>query len=176
MRRIGWQLPLTLGIGVLAAVAIGPVVAVIPALYLAAVTPELVRIDLAQHRLPNRLVVPGIAIGLAAAAGSWLTTGAPPVVPLVAGVAFAGVLFLFALADGMGMGDVKLAAVIGLASPTVVIAIGAPILAFLLGGVVGVVVLLRRGRGTRIAFGPFLLAGYAAALAVAITGRLFEAS
>jgi leader peptidase (prepilin peptidase)/N-methyltransferase len=168
MRRIGWQLPLALGIGVLAVVTIGPVVAAIPALYLAAVTPELVRIDLSQHRLPNRLVVPGIAVGLAAAAGSWLTTGVPPVVPLVAGIAFAGALFLFALADGMGMGDVKLAAVIGLASPTAVIAAGAPILAFLLGGLVGVVVLIRRGRGTRIAFGPFLLAGYVAALGVTV--------
>jgi prepilin signal peptidase PulO-like enzyme (type II secretory pathway) len=38
------------------------------------------------------------------------------------------------------------------------------LLAFLLGGVAGVVVLIRRGRRARIAFGPFLLAGYFGAL------------
>ena len=167
MRRIGWQLPLTLALGVLAWFAIGPVVAAIPALYVAAVAPELTRIDLAEHRLPNRLVVPGLVVGLLAAAGSWLTTGVPPLVPLVAGVAFGGVLFLLALTGGMGMGDVKLAAVLGLASPTVGVAIASPLVAFLLGGVVALVVLIVRGRGHRIPFGPFLLAGYAAALVVA---------
>ena len=168
MRRIAWQLPLALTIGALAFVAIGPVIAAIPALYLAAVMPELVRIDLAEHRLPNRLVLPGIVVGLGAATGFWVTTEVPPVVPLVACIAFAGVLFLFALGGGMGMGDVKLAAVIGLASPTILIAVAAPILAFLLGGLVGLVMLIRRGRGTRIAFGPFLLVGYVAALAAAV--------
>jgi leader peptidase (prepilin peptidase) / N-methyltransferase len=167
MRRIGWQLPLTLALGALAWVAIGPVVAAVPALYVAAVAPELTRIDLAEHRLPNRLVVPGLAVGLLAAAGAWVTTGVPPVVPLVAAVASGGVLFLFALGGGMGMGDVKLAAVLGLASPTATIAIAWPLIAFLFGGVVALVVLIVRGRGERIPFGPFLLAGFAGALVVA---------
>jgi leader peptidase (prepilin peptidase) / N-methyltransferase len=167
MRRIGWQLPLTLGFGMLAWVALGPAVATIPALYVAATAPELSRIDLAEHRLPNRLVVPGLVVGLLAAAGSWATTGIPPVVPLIAAVATAGLLFLFALGGGMGMGDGKLAAVLGLASPTAPVAIASPLLAFLLGGVVAAVVLVVRGRGSRIPFGPFLLAGYAGALVVA---------
>lgn len=167
MRRIGWQLPLTLGMGVLTWVAIGPVVAAIPALYVAAVAPELTRIDLAERRLPNRLVVPGIGIGVLAAAGSWATTGTVPLVPLVAGAAYFGMLFVVALPGGMGMGDVKLAAALGLASPTVTIAVASPLFAFLLGGVVALVVLILRGRGARIPFGPFLLAGYAGALVVA---------
>jgi leader peptidase (prepilin peptidase)/N-methyltransferase len=75
-------------------------------------------------------------------------------------------LFLFALGGGMGMGDVKLAAVLGLASPTATVAIASPLLAFLTGGVAAVVVLLVRGRGSRIPFGPFLLAGYTGALVV----------
>ena len=166
MRRTGWQLPLTIALGMLAWVAIGPHVAGIPALYVAAVAPELARIDIAEHRLPNRLVVPGLVVGLLAAAGSWLTTGVPPLVPLVAAAAFGGLLFLFAIAGGMGMGDVKLAAVLGLASPTSVIAFASPLLAFLLGGVGALVVLIARGRGTRIPFGPYLLAGYAGALVV----------
>ncbi len=165
MRRTGWQLPVTLALGVLAWVAIGPVVAAIPALYVAAVAPELTRIDLAEHRLPNRLVVPGLGVGLLAAAGSWATTGAPPVVPLVAALAYGGLLFLFALGGGMGMGDVKLAAVLGLASPTTTVAIASPVLAFLVGGAVALVVLVVRGRGVRIPFGPFLLAGYVGGLA-----------
>jgi leader peptidase (prepilin peptidase)/N-methyltransferase len=166
MRRIEWQLPLALALGVLAWVAIGPVAAAIPALYVAAVASELTRVDLAEHRLPNRLVVPGLAVGLLAAAGSWATTGIPPLVPLVAALAYSGLLFVFALFGGMGMGDVKLAAVLGLASPTVTVAIASPLLAFLLGGVAAVVVLIVRGRGGRLAFGPFLLAGYAGALVV----------
>lgn len=171
MRRMAWQLPLVAALGVLAWVAIGPVVAAIPALYVAAVAPELTRIDLAEHRLPNRLVVPGLVVGLLAAAGSWATTGVFPAVPLIAGAAYGGVLFLLALTGGMGMGDVKLAAVLGLASPTTTIAIASPLLAFLAGGLVALVVLIARGRGTRIPFGPFLLLGYAGALvAAAMTG------
>jgi leader peptidase (prepilin peptidase)/N-methyltransferase len=167
MRRIGWQLPLTLALGALAWLALGPVVATIPAVYVAAVAPELTRIDLAEHRLPNRLVVPGLVVGLLAAAGSWATTGEPPVVPLVAAAASGGLLFLFALGGGMGMGDVKLAAVLGLASPTATVAIASPVLAFLLGGAAALGVLIVRGRGSRIPFGPFLLAGHAGALVVA---------
>ena len=167
MRRVGWQLPLTVVLGMLAWCAIGPHVAAIPALYVAAVAPELTRIDLAEHRLPNRLVVPGLVVGLLAAAGSWATTGSFPVVPLVAGATFGGVLFLLALTGGMGMGDVKLAAVLGLASPTTAIAVASPVLAFLAGGLVALVVLIVRGMGARIPFGPFLLLGYAGSLVAA---------
>lgn len=169
-----WQLALTVGLGMLASFAIGPHVAAIPALYVAAVAPELARVDLAERRLPNRLVVPGIMVGLLAAAGSWATTGEPPLVPLVAGAAYFGVLFLFALPGGMGMGDVKLAGVLGLASPSIPVAIASPTLAFLSGGVVALVVLIARGRGTRIPFGPFLLFGYAGALLVTATLSLYR--
>lgn len=164
MRRTVGQAVVVAALAVLTWVALGPVVAAIPALYVAAVTPELTRIDLAEHRLPNRLVVPGLGVGLAAAAGAWATTGRFPVVPLVAGAAFGGILFLLALTGGMGMGDVKLAAVLGLASPTATVAIAAPLLAFLAGGVAALVVLLRRGKGARIPFGPFMLGGFAGAL------------
>ena len=174
MRRIGWQLPLTLVLGMLAWLAIGPHVAAIPALYVAAVAPELTRIDLAEHRLPNRLVVPGLVVGLLAVAGSWATTGAFPFVPLVAGSAYGGMLFLLALTGGMGMGDVKLAAVLGLASPTASVALASPMIAFLSGGVVSLVVLIRRGRGSRIPFGPFLLLGFAGALVTVCALSLYR--
>ena len=66
------------------------------------------------------------------------------------------------------MGDVKLAALIGLASPTITVALAAPVTGFLLGGVAASIVMIRgllagRGRAAgraHLAFGPYLLAGY----------------
>src|SRR3954471_20949367 len=146
-----------------AVVALGPVPALVPALALAAVAPPLTRVDLAEHRLPDRLVVPALAAGLAGFGLSWLVSGAT-LIPLVAAAVYGGMLFVLALFGGMGWGDVKMAAALGLASPSVAIALGSPLLAFLLGGIAALVVLIRRGPKARIAFGPFLLAGYFAAL------------
>jgi leader peptidase (prepilin peptidase)/N-methyltransferase len=181
MPHLLWQLPVTIVLAWLAITALGITPAAMPAVYLAAVTPELVRIDLREHRLPNRIVVPGIVVGLAAAGLSWPATGDPPLVPLVAAVATATLLFLLSLGGGIGMGDVKLAALIGLASPTIAIALAAPLAGFLLGGVAASIVLVRgvlagRGREARrahLAFGPYLLAGYWVALVlVTVTGSI----
>jgi leader peptidase (prepilin peptidase)/N-methyltransferase len=175
------------GLAGVAVLAIGPDPALVGALALAAVAPRLVRVDLAEHRLPNRLVTPALLAGvvgfglswlapswlalswpaLSWPAPSWPAPGVPALVPLLAGAIYAGALFMLALAGGMGMGDVKLAAALGLASPTAAIALTSPVLAFVFGGVAAVVILIRRGRKARIAFGPFLLAGYFGALVVA---------
>ena len=149
-----------------AVLALGPSPALVPALAVAAVAPSLVRVDLAEHRLPNRLVVPALIAGVAGLGLSWPASGAPPLVPLIAGAGYGGVLLVLALFGGVGMGDVKLAATLGLASPTLAVAVLSPLLAFLAGGVGAVVVLIRRGPRARIAFGPFLLAGYFGALVV----------
>lgn len=162
---------MSVALAVVSVLALGPSSALVPALALAAAAPPLARIDLAEHRLPNRLVVPAMAAGVVGAALDWLVAG-PPVVPLAAAAAYAGLLFVLALFGGIGMGDVKLAVALGLASPTLTIALVSPLLAFLLGGVAAVVVLVRRGPTARIAFGPFLLAGYFGALAVAVVVRL----
>jgi leader peptidase (prepilin peptidase) / N-methyltransferase len=180
MRRLAWQLPLAVVLAWLSIAALGLTPAAVAALYLAAVTPELVRIDLREHRLPNRIVLPGIAMGLVAAALSWAVNGVAPVIPLVAAVASSGLLFLLSLGGGIGMGDVKLAAVIGLGSPAIAIALTAPLAAFLLGGVAASIVLVRgvlasRGREARreqIAFGPYLLAGYVVALLLAVLSSI----
>ena len=171
-----WQVPAAIALGWLSIAALGLTPAAVPALYLAAVTPQLVRIDLSAHRLPNRIVVPGLIIGLVSAALSWAVAGEAPVVPLVAALATALFLAILATLGGIGMGDVKLAAVIGLASPTVAIALTAPLAAFLIGGLAAVVVMVRgllagRGRAAgraHIAFGPALLAGYWLALVLVI--------
>lgn len=145
-----------------ATVARVPAAALVPVVYLVAVTPALVRSDLRDHRLPNRIVVPGIVVGLVSAALQ------PSVLPVLAALGYAGLLLVFAFAGGVGMGDVKLAALIGLACPAAGVGLGAPIAAFLLGGAAASVAMVRRGRRARIAFGPAMLAGYWAALLVSL--------
>jgi leader peptidase (prepilin peptidase)/N-methyltransferase len=156
-----WQIPLAIVLAGLAIAMLGLHASTMPAVYLAAVTPELARVDLHEHRLPNRMVTPGLALGVIAC-GLQLS----PVPPLAA-LAFGGLLLVAGLAGGVGMGDVKLAALIGLASPTLAVAVAAPLAAFLIGGVAALVVLLRRGPRARLAFGPALLAGYWVAVLVA---------
>ena len=162
----------TLLLAVVAVLALGVQAALLPALALAVVAPPLVRIDLAEQRLPNRLVLPTLGLGIAALAVGWAVSGVPPVVPAVAALSVGGAFFVLALFGGIGMGDAKLAVALGLASPTVGIAILSPLLAFTIGGGAAVAVMIRRGRHARLAFGPFLLAGYFGALAVEVAGRV----
>ena len=126
-------------------------------------------IDLRHRIIPNAIVLPSLAVfGCAAIA---LDLGGAPVsaTGAVYGMlAYGGGLFLIALVarGGMGMGDVKLAALIGLVLGGlglryVAVAAGLGILA---GGVGGVVALARgRGRKDAIPFGPYLAAGAIAA-------------
>lgn len=163
---LAWQLPLTVLLAVTATLSVGFGVQALPVLFLAAATPLLVEVDAREHRLPNWLVVPAIVIGLASAALQWATTGVLPLVPLLSGAAYPAFLLLLALLGGMGAGDVKLAAALGLASMTPPVAVLSPVVTFLAGGVVATVALVRHGRGTQIAFGPYLLAGFWAANAL----------
>jgi leader peptidase (prepilin peptidase)/N-methyltransferase len=161
-------LPLA-GFGVLASGFSPSTVAVV---YLAAVTPWLCWFDVTAHRLPNVLVIPAIGTGVAAVAVEWIATGRMPVVPLVAGGAYAGLLLVLNLVGGMGMGDVKLAAALGFASWSVSVAVLSPVVAFLVGGVVSVVLLIAGNRGRRIAFGPFLLGGFWVAVGLVAASRI----
>ncbi|CAN5588571.1 hypothetical protein BH10ACT7_BH10ACT7_15470 [soil metagenome] len=146
----------------IAVVAVGPQPALLVLAYLAAVSPELWRVDLREHRLPNRLVLPGYLVALTAVGWQWWASGNTPYVALASGAAYCGFLLLLSLAGGMGMGDVKLAGVLGLAaglaSPAA--AVVSPVIAFLAGGVVAAVQLARGDSGTSIPFGPYLLAGF----------------
>lgn len=143
-------------------VSLGPQPGSLVLVYLAAVSPELWRVDLQEHRLPNRHVVPGYLVALAAIGWQWWTSGNVPLVALASGGAYAGFLLLLSLAGGMGMGDVKLAGVLGLAAGLVSsgAAVTSPVVAFLAGGVVSAVLLGRGGSRTSIPFGPYLLAGF----------------
>lgn len=138
--------------------------ALLPLWYFAAVTPRLCLIDIAEHRLPNRLVLPGYPAGMLGVLAAWLLLGSSPMLPVVAAVTCFGGMFALSLTGGLGMGDVKLAGALGLALGMVGLdaVILGPVLGFLFGGVAGVVLLIagRAGRRSRIPFGPFLLAGF----------------
>jgi leader peptidase (prepilin peptidase)/N-methyltransferase len=121
-------------------------------------------IDLERHIVPNKILLPAAIYGVAAAA-----VVAPGDLPelLIAGAAAFLALLLVALAHpaGMGMGDVKLAGVMGLYLGSAVAP--ALLIAFLAGTLVGVGVMLRRGAGARkqgVPFAPFLAFGGLVAL------------
>lgn len=116
-------------------------------------------IDLDHRIIPNRILLPAAVYGVAAAA--IVRTGDLPEL-LIAGTAAFLALLLTALAypAGMGMGDVKLAGVMGLYLGIAVIP--ALLGAFLLGSVVGIAMIAREGAGARkkgVPFGPFLALG-----------------
>ena len=163
---------LALPLGAVGVLATGVAPSALAVLYIAAVTPWLLWFDMRAHRLPNVLVVPGIGVGLLACAGEWVVSGRVPVVAMVAGVGYAGFLFVMHLIGGMGMGDVKLSGALGLASWDITVALLSPVVAFLVGGLVSVILLIAGRRGQRIAFGPFLLGGFWVAVALAALSRL----
>lgn len=143
-------------------------------LFFAAVAVVLTVIDLRHHLLPNAVVLPALGIGfvlLSVAAvgdGAW---GA-----LLRSVLGALVLFVLYLVlalispAGLGMGDVKLAAVLGLFLAYQgwgALFVGA-VLASVIGALVGLAVLASRRGDLRsdVPFGPSMLAG--ALLAVVV--------
>jgi len=154
-------------LGALGLLAVGVSPALVGVLWLAAVTPALVRIDCREHRLPNALVAPGYAAAGVSICISWTVYGTAPSTSILAGAAYFAFLLLLNLIGGMGMGDVKLGGVLGLVLGTISVdaAVVGPLFAFLAGGIAAVVLLLiRRRRGTRMPFGPFLLLGFWAAV------------
>jgi leader peptidase (prepilin peptidase)/N-methyltransferase len=118
--------------------------------------------DLERRVIPNKIVLPAAAVVLVAN-----TLVHPSVEWLAAGLGAGGFLLLAALAypGGMGMGDVKLALLLGVAlgrNVTVALAVG--MVAAL---VPSVVLLIRHGSAARkmgIPFGPFLAFGGVVAL------------
>jgi leader peptidase (prepilin peptidase)/N-methyltransferase len=122
-------------------------------------------VDLRVRLLPNRLTGPAATVAIFA--GTLLDPGGE-LERLLAGLAAGGCFLLAALASpaGMGMGDVKLAAVLGLyLGGEVAVAV---FVALLAGVVFGLIVIARKGtragRKTVLAFGPFLALGGAAAV------------
>lgn len=120
-------------------------------------------IDLRTRRIPNLITYPLLAAALFVRPDS---IGLVPLAHVITAVVVFALFAFFALRGWMGMGDAKLATAIALASAPVV-TLTALWLAFLLGGLVGVLLLAGRrvGRSSAIPFGPYLaLAGIVAAV------------
>ena len=117
-------------------------------------------IDLEHRIIPNKLTALGAVVAIVL--GTALDPAGEPE-RLIAGVAAGGFLLLAALAypGGMGMGDVKLAGVMGLFLGAAVAP--ALLIALVSGVLVGAVIIARKGaqagRKTAVPFGPFLALG-----------------
>jgi leader peptidase (prepilin peptidase) / N-methyltransferase len=132
----------------------------------------LAQVDLAVHRLPDRVVFPSIAVvAVAALLDAAVTASWDQLLrALAAGLAAFACAALVGLVSprGLGLGDVKLLGLLGVLLgwfgwPVLLLGV---LLGFVVGAGVSVVLLLGRRAGwrTAIAFGPSLLAGAALAL------------
>jgi leader peptidase (prepilin peptidase)/N-methyltransferase len=121
-------------------------------------------IDLEHRIVPNKILVPMAIYGVAASAV--VRTGMLPELLIAGGAAFTFLLVAALIHPaGMGMGDVKLAGVMGLYLGASIAP--ALLVAFLSGSVVGIGVMLRHGAGGRkkgVPFAPFLALGAIVAL------------
>ena len=136
-------------------------------LFLAAVSVALALIDIDVHKLPNAIVLPAYAVGAVLLSSASIVSGEYSVL-LRAGIAMAALflayfLMAFLYPAGMGLGDVKLAGVLGLYLGWVgwgAVTVGA-LGAFILGGIYAFVLILgkRANRKSGIPFGPWMLVG-----------------
>jgi leader peptidase (prepilin peptidase)/N-methyltransferase len=120
--------------------------------------------DLERRIIPNKILIVAAVLGVVISAAT--DPGSLPE-RAAAAVGAGGLLFLAALAypRGMGLGDVKLAAVMGLflgrnVAPAILVAL-------LVGSLVGLAMIARHGAAARkraIPFGPFLALGGVAGL------------
>jgi leader peptidase (prepilin peptidase)/N-methyltransferase len=150
----------------LVALVRGPSTELLVDLPFAAMLIAVADIDLEHRIVPNRILAPMAVWAIGASAV--VQTGKLPEL-LIAGAAAFAFLLIAALAypAGMGMGDVKLAGVMGLYLGLSVAP--ALLIAFLAGSVVGVAILARHGAAARkrgVPFAPFLALGGLVALMV----------
>jgi len=183
--RISLRYPLTeLATGVLFALAVVKFQVTVTAAVYAAFFWALVVltvIDLEHKLLPNRIVYPTFVAGWAGLVIAALVDGDTERLRSAAlgAVIFGGFFFVvaFIYPPGMGMGDVKLAFVlgtfVGYAGGVGAVLTGM-FASFLLGGVIGILAMRVSGKGrkTKIPFGPFLALG--SVIAVFLGERIAE--
>jgi len=171
--RISWRYPLVETSTALLFLAawwtFGLSAATLSAWILALIMVIVIFVDLDHQIIPDAVTYPGLVFGLAL---SWLG-GPRSLLNHLAAAAGAGLLFYLIAEisyrllrqEGMGGGDVKLAAVMGafLGWPQIAAAF---FVSFGVGGFVGVLLIVTRVRGRKdpVPFGPFLAVGGLAAL------------
>jgi len=140
-------------------------------LWFVAVTVTLTLTDLDQKLIPNRILFPGTVVGAVLLTAGALIEGGPILRAFGGGAIYFLVLLVVALAarGAFGFGDVKLAFLLGLFTAyqsweTLIVAAFA---AFLLGGLVSLVIIVFRlkDRKDSIPFGPYLVGGAYLAIA-----------
>jgi leader peptidase (prepilin peptidase)/N-methyltransferase len=131
---------------------------------LLALMPGIALIDLRHRIIPNRLTYPSLVLFSVVIVLARVIGGVgDPARAAIGLLLYGGILFVVAVVSrGMGMGDVKLAALIGLVLGSlglrfVGVAAGAAIAFGGLGGVVALA--MGKGRKSAIPFGPYLAAG-----------------
>jgi leader peptidase (prepilin peptidase) / N-methyltransferase len=135
-------------------------------------------IDIRHRRIPNRLVYPAVVIAAAIILVGDLAGGGLDVLDAGIGLfAYGLALLIIALISrGMGMGDVKLAGLIGLVLGSIgldLVAVAAG-MGILLGGVGAIVALLAGAdRKSAIPYGPYLASG--AVIAVFVGRQIADA-
>jgi len=135
-------------------------------------------IDIRHRRIPNRLVYPAVVIAAAVIVAGDLAGGGLDVLDAGIGLfAYGLALLIIALiSKGMGMGDVKLAGLIGLVLGSIgldLVAVAAG-MGILLGGVGAIVALLAGAdRKSAIPYGPYLASG--AVIAVFVGRQIADA-
>lgn len=151
---------------VLALALFGPSARAIGAAFVLCVVAIAAVVDLEERRIPNRVVLPAIALAL----GAQIASDPSRTLELVGFALGAGLFFYLPMLvsrGGMGMGDVKLAVFLGAAlAELVLLAIAVAVFAAFFAAVA---ILLRDGAGARksaIPFGPFLAVGAAVAILV----------
>jgi leader peptidase (prepilin peptidase)/N-methyltransferase len=120
-------------------------------------------VDVREHRIPNRIVLPAAAICAALAGPGTLARGLPA-------LALVAILLMLALLQptALGMGDVKQALLIALALGAA--AATALLLGLALAALAGLLLLLRHGRSalaSALPLAPFLAAGATISLVLA---------
>lgn len=147
-------------------------------LWFVGVTVTLTLTDIDTKLIPNRILFPSTGVGLLLLIVGGLAESGSVLRAIAGGALYFLLLFVLALIarGGFGFGDVKLAFLLGLFAAyqswdTLIVAIFA---AFLLGGVVSLVLVLTgiRGRKDAIPFGPYLVVG--AYLAITWAGTIAD--
>ncbi len=135
-------------------------------------------IDIEHYRLPDLIVLPSLVASI-----PWIVLvslvdddGTRVRYALAGAAVYFGVLFVVHLISprGMGFGDVKLAALMGLYvgwlgttyTEVLVLVLWAMLIGFLSGTVIGLVLLLARRRNRPFPFGPFLALGTVVAVLI----------
>lgn len=118
-------------------------------------------VDVRSRRIPNGIVLPSLAVVLAA---SWSRDAGWSAVAGMAVAATAGVVARLAAGGGFGAGDVKLLAYSGAAAGFA--GVGSLLLGTAIGGgALGLAYLVRAGRGATVPYGVAITLGLAVALA-----------